>query len=198
MSLPIFVNYINVKWRVRNSRNLNQRIYDIVVDEVDAIYPRFMKRVNDVDVDYFEDITRDSEEMPTELNFELRDKVLNDVRQYAMQLLEMSGIRSKIEYLTKDVDAATMKETLENAKKMLRGYVYASSFLNGGSDITEEELKELYIDAKKRDLWERITQNNKKDVIEFHHALMNKTYEQCKDILYESIEYFLINKVFIF
>ena len=183
---------------VMETKELSQRIYDIVVDEVDAIYPRFMKRVNDIDVNYFEDITRDSEEMPTELNFELRDKVLNDVRQYAMQLLEMSGIRSKIEYLTKDVDAATMKETLENAKIMLRGYVYASSFLNGGSDITEEELKELYIDAKKRDLWEGITQNNKKDVIEFHHALMNKTYEQCKDILYESIEYFLINKVFIF
>ena len=103
------------------TKELSQRIYDIVVDEVDAIYPRFMKRVNDIDVDYFEDITRDSEEMPTELNFELRDKVLNDVRQYAMQLLEMSGIRSKIEYLTKDVDAATMKETLENAKKSLGG-----------------------------------------------------------------------------
>ena len=105
------------------TKELSQRIYDIVVDEVDAIYPRFMKRVNDVDVDYFEDITRDSEEMPTELNFELRDKVLNDVRQYAMQLLEMSGIRSKIEYLTKDVDAATMKETLENAKRILHSFL---------------------------------------------------------------------------
>ena len=91
------------------TKELSQRIYDIVVDEVDAIYPRFMKCVNNIDVDYFEGITRDSEEMPTELNFELRDKVLDDVRQYAMQLLEMSGIRSKIEYLTKDVDAATMK-----------------------------------------------------------------------------------------
>lgn len=177
------------------TRELSQNIYDIVVDEVDALYPQFMKRVNDIDIDYFEDITRDSEEMPVELNFELRDKVLDDVRQYAMQLLEGSNIRSRIDYLIKGIDAATIKEALGKAKIVLRSYVYASSFLNGGSDITEEELKELYIDAKKRDLWERITQNNKKDVIEFHHALMNKTYEQCKDVLYDSIEAFLFNNV---
>ena len=177
------------------TRDLSQKIYDIVVDEVDSLYPQFMKRVNDIDIDYFENITRDSEEMPAELNFELRDKVLDDVRQYAMQLLEGANIRRRIDYLIKGIDAATIKEALGNAKIMLRSYVYACSFLNGGSDITEEVLQELYTDAKKRDLWERITQNNKKDVIEFHHALMNKTYEQCKDVLYDSIESFLFNKV---
>jgi hypothetical protein len=178
-----------------DTKELSQKIYDIVVDEVDALYPQFMKRVNDIDIDYFEDITRDSEEMPVELNFELRDKVLDNVRQYAMQLLEGSNIRSRIEYLTKVIDAATIKEAFGNAKQMLRSYVYASSFLNGGSDITEEELQELYTDAKKRDLWELITQNNKKDVVEFQHALMNKTYEQCKDVLYNSIESYLFDNV---
>jgi len=178
-----------------DSRKLSQRIYDIVVEEVDRLYPQFIKRVNDIDIDYFEDITRDSEEMPMELNFELRDKVLDDIRLYAMQLLEESNIKSRIEYLTKVIEEATIKEALGNAKEMLRGYIYANSFLNGSSDITEEELLKLYTDAKKRDLWERITQNNKKDVIEFHHALMNKTYEQCKDVLYDSIESFLFNKV---
>ena len=153
-----------------------------------------MKRVNNIDVDYFEVITRDSEEMPMELNFELRDKVLDDVREYALQLLEESGIKSKIGYITTGIDAATIKEALEDAQKLLSGYVHTSSFLNGSSDITEEELKELYTDAKKRDLWEHITQNNKKDVIEFHHALMDKTYEQCKDVLYESVDTFLFNR----
>ena len=32
-----------------------------------------------------------------------------------------------------------------------------------------------------RDLWERITQSNKNDIIGFHHALMDKTYEQSKE-----------------
>ena len=27
MNLPISVNYINVKWRVKNSRNLNKKLY---------------------------------------------------------------------------------------------------------------------------------------------------------------------------
>ena len=42
---------------------LSRLIYDIVVEEVETIYPEFMKRVNNIDLDYFEDIVRDSEEM---------------------------------------------------------------------------------------------------------------------------------------
>ena len=174
------------------TKELSQKVYGIVVDEVERIYPMFMKRVNDIDIDYFDEITRDSEELPKELNFELRDKVLDDVRQYAMQLLEESGIRNRVGNLMKDVDATTAKEVLDNAKEKLREYAYASSILNGSSDITEEYLQQLYTDAKKRDLWERITQNNKADVIKFHHALMDKTYEQCKDLLYGCIESFIV------
>ena len=36
-------------------------------------FAQFMKRVNDIDIDYFEDITHDTELLPKELNFELRD-----------------------------------------------------------------------------------------------------------------------------
>lgn len=173
------------------TKELSQKVYNIVVDEVDKIYPKFMKRVNDIDIDYFEEITRDSEELPKELNFELRDKVLDDVRQYAMQLLEESDIRNRIESLMKGVDEATAKEVLDHVKEKLREYASASSFLNGSSDFTEEDLQKLYIDAKKLDFWERITQNNKADIIKFHHALIDKTYEQCKDLLYGCIESFL-------
>ena len=153
-----------------------------------------MKRVNNIDLDYFEDITRDSEEIPRELNFELREKVLDDVKQYAMQLLEKSFIKRRIAFIMQDVDADTAREVFEQAKKLIRSYVYASSVLNGSSDITEEELQKMYTDAKKRDLWERITRNNKSDVIGFHHALMDKTYEQSKDILYGCVESFLDTK----
>lgn len=174
------------------AKELSQRISDSVVDKVDAIYPQFMKRVNNIDLDYFEEITRDSEEIPMELNFELRDKILDDVRQYAIQLLNESGIRDRINEIMKDVDSVTAKEAFDRAKEKLRDYVYASSILNGSSNITEEELEKMYTEAQKRDLWERITQNNKSDVIRFHHALMDKTYEQCKDVLYGSIESFVI------
>jgi len=174
------------------AKELSQRISDSVVDKVDAIYPQFMKRVNNIDLDYFEEITRDSEEIPMELNFELRDKILDDVRQYAIQLLNESGIRDRINEIMKDVDSVTAKEAFDRAKEMLHDYVYASSILNGSSNFTEEELEKMYTEAQKRDLWERITQNNKSDVIRFHHALMDKTYEQCKDVLYGSIESFVI------
>ena len=173
-----------------NVKELSQEIYDIVVEEVESIYPLFMKRVNDIDLDYFESIDY-SEVIPKELNFKLRDKILNDVKQYAMQLLENSDIKKRIDAITKDVDAATARVALDQAKNHIRSYVYASSILNGSSEISEGELQEMYTEAKKRDLWERITQNNKNDVIDFHHALMNTTYEQCKDVLYGSIESYL-------
>ena len=170
---------------------LSNRIYDIIVDEVDALYPKFMKRVNNIDLDYFEDIVRDSEEIPKELNFELREKVLDDVKQYAMQLLEESNIRNRIKEIMRNYDAAIHEEALSNAKELLRSYINTSSILNGSSDFSEEDLLEMYTDAKKRDLLERIIGNNKDDVIKFHHALMDKTYEQCKDVLYGSVESFL-------
>lgn len=170
---------------------LSKRIYDAVVEEVETIYPQFMKRVNNIDLDYFEDIVRDSEEMPKELNFELREKVLDDVKQYAMQLLEESDIKRRIDSIMQDVDADTAREVFEPAKELIRNYVYASSIFNGSSDVTEEELQKMYTDAKKRDLWERITRNNKSDVIKFHHALMDMSYEQSKDVLYGCVESFL-------
>ena len=44
--------------------DLSRQVYDVVVEEVDALHPRFMKRVNDIDIDYFESIARDSEDLP--------------------------------------------------------------------------------------------------------------------------------------
>ena len=173
------------------TKELSKRIYDIVVEEVETIYPLFMKRVNNIDLDYFEDIVRDSEELPKDLNFELRDKVLDDVKQYAMQLLEASNIKRRINAIMQDVNADTAGEAFGQAKELIRSYVYASSILNGSSEITEEELQKMYTDAQKRDLWERITQNNKSDIIAFHHALKDKTYEQSKDVLCGCVEYFM-------
>jgi hypothetical protein len=173
------------------TKELSKRIYDIVVEDVETIYPQFMKRVNDIDLDYFEDIVRDSEEIPKELNFELRDKVLDDMKHYAMQLLETSNIKRRINAIMQDVNADTAREAFEQAKGLIRSYVYACSILNGSSVFTEEELQKMYSDAQKRDLWERLTQSNKSDIIGFHHALMDKTYEQSKDVLYGCIESFM-------
>ena len=173
------------------TKELSNRIYDIVVEEVETIYPQFMKRVNDIDLEYFEDIVRDSEEIPEELNFELREKVLDNMKHYAMQLLETSNIKRRINAIMQDVNADTAREAFVQAKELIRSYVYASSILNGSSEFTEEELQKMYTDAQKRDLWERLTQSNKSDIIGFHHALMDKTYEQSKVVLYRCVESFM-------
>ena len=168
--------------------DLSRRICDVVMDRVNALYPQFLKRVNDIDVDYFDKIACDSEKIPEELNLGLRDKVLADMRKYAMELLEASDIKSQVDEMTKDTDQTIRKEVLDEVKQHLREFAHLSSGFNGSSVYTEEILQEMYADAKKRDLWERVTRTNKNDVIEFHHALMDKTYEQCKDVLYECVE----------
>lgn len=171
--------------------DLSRQVYDVVVEEVDALHPRFMKRVNDIDIDYFESIARDSEDLPAELTLELRDEVLADIRQYAVQLFEASDLKRRVDALLANTDAATAAEALNKARELIRSYVYASTILNGSSDYSEDDLRKMYAEARKRDLWERLTQSNKADIIAFHHALMDKTYEQCKDVLYASIESFL-------
>lgn len=173
------------------TKDLSKRLYDIVVEEVDAVYPKFMKRVNNIDLDYFDKIACYTEELPTELNLELRDKVLVDMKSHAVQLLEESNLKEGIGALTKGTDEASAKEVLNGAMKSIRCYVYAKSILNGSSDITEEELQKMYKEAQKRDMWEYIKRNNKNDIIRFYHALMNRTYEQSKDILYGCIESFM-------
>lgn len=175
--------------------DISQGIFNIVVSEVEAIYPQFMKRVNDIDIDYFEDITHDSEVPPENLSFELRDKIFEDIRQYAMQLLAMSNIKMRIKAVLKDLDVTNAKQAIEDSRKKLRSYIKLCSFLNGSSCFTEEDLQKLYKAANKRNLWERITQTNKSDVIEFYHALMEKTYEQCKNILYECVESFIYDEM---
>ena len=67
----------------------------------------------------------------------------------------------------------TIDDVSESTCDMRRGFKQTgfnqqvSSIFNGSSEITEEELLKMYMDAQKRDLWERITQNNKSDIIGF-------------------------------
>ena len=123
--------------------DLGQRIYDVVSEEVDAIYPLFMKRVNDIDLNYFEGVIRDSEHLPKDLNFELRDKVLDDIKQYAMKLLEGSNIKTRLEVICKDIDSAHSSEVRDYVKDLIHSYVYTHSVLNGSSNYSEEELQKL-------------------------------------------------------
>jgi isoleucyl-tRNA synthetase len=95
----------------------------------------------------------------------------------------------------KNADEANAKQAVKDAREMLHSYSYLSCILNGNSYFTEEELQQLYTAANRRNLWERITQTNKNDVIEFHHALMDKTYEQCKDIFYSCLESFMHDEI---
>lgn len=110
-------------------------------------------------------------------------------------MIEQSGINVKINAVIKDVDADTASEAISYAKELICDFVYTKSLLNGSATLTEDELQRMYIKAQRRNLWERITKNNKSDVIKFHHALMNDTYERCKDVLYESIESYLFQQL---
>jgi hypothetical protein len=64
-----------------DTKELGRSVYYIVIEEVGLLYPQFIDRVNNIDIDYFENISRDTEVIPDELNFELRDIVLDDVKQ---------------------------------------------------------------------------------------------------------------------
>ena len=52
-------------------------------------------------------------------------------------------------------------------------------------------MQKLYRKAKRRSLVERIRQNNEEDVINFHHALMQKTAGECKELIETRIMRFI-------
>ena len=49
-----------------------------IIRDAESPYQQLMKKVNDIDINYFEDLPRDTEQLAPELNLELKEQVKND------------------------------------------------------------------------------------------------------------------------
>ena len=159
-------------------------------------YQRMMRKVNAIDTDYFEPITRDENILSPELNLELKDKVLNDIDEQANRLFFDSDLMEQIladvrNRQEEEGNVETSQQTLTNTAQELRKYAQDRLLFIPTPKYEDEELNRLYEQAKKVTLLEHIMQNNRKDIIDFYHALMDRTEWECKALVERKTSQFL-------
>lgn len=158
-------------------------------------YTRLLKDIEQIDTDYFEPITRDENILSPELNLELKDKVLNDINEqtnrlfFDSDLMEqiLADVRSELE----EGNLETSQQTLTNTAQELRKYAQDRLLFISTPKYDDTELSRLYKQAQKVTLLEHIAQNNRKDIIDFYHALMDRTEWECKALVERKTSQFL-------
>ena len=171
-------------------------IISTVITFPNSPYQRMISKVNSIDTDYFEPITRDENILSPELNLELKDKVLNDIDEQANRLFFDSDLMEQVladvrNRLEEEGNVETSQQTLTNTAQELRKYAQERLLFIPTPKYENEELNRLYEQAKKVTLLEHILQNNRTDIIAFYRALMDRTEWECKALVEKKTSQFL-------
>ncbi len=174
------------------SRELFEKvIYETIKSETSPC-KRLEKIINDIDIDFFEDITRDKNVLSPELNMGLKEKVTDAFRCDMNALLDESGIEQQVlsdvhKSLVVLDDTKIVAEVIHKLKSDLHKYAEERLLFVPAPEYDMADLQEKYDRAREITVMERIMRNNKKDVIDFYHALLNRTEWECQNIMERSI-----------
>ena len=174
-------------------KGIFENIIAAVIDNPQSPYHRLMDKVNDIDVDYFENITRDENTLSPELNLALKQTVVENVDEIARQLLYDSGLSGKITFdiLDQLKNKEYYRQILLNTANKLQRYAKDRLLFIPTQKHDDVELEKLYEQAKEVTLLEHIMQNNRTDIIAFYRALMEQTEWECKALVEKRISQFL-------
>lgn len=185
------------------AKRVSEAIFQAIVSEVvtgeNAPYQHLVKKVNDIDVDYFENITRDKETLSPELNMELKSRVVEKFKEETARLyapdreaaLLAEACRRIKEWQQANPDSPQKQEVLNDVKNRLNKYAADRLLFIPAPEWDEETLNEMYEQARKITLLEHILSNNKEDIIAFHHALQSRTAWECRTWVEEQTSAFL-------
>ena len=179
------------------STELCRTIISRVLEVNDSPYKRMMQKANDIDIDFFEDISRDTETLPAELNMELKYKVLDSFKEMSQQLFVESGLEQQLIEMVKE-SAVVVKNTMGTEAYVDYMHSIANEIFRSAGGLTIEEpvvadaeLRDKFEAAKRITMKELVLRNNKADVIAFHHALMERTWWECRELIAEQTKSFL-------
>ena len=170
-----------------------ENIIAAVIDNPQSPYHRLMDKVNDIDVDYFENITRDENTLSPELNLALKQTVVENVDEIARQLLYDSGLSGKITFdiLDQLKNKEHYRQILLDTANKLQRYAKDRLLFIPTQKHDDVELNKLYEQAKEVTLLEHVMQNNRMDIIAFYRALMEQTEWECKALVEKRISQFI-------
>lgn len=174
-------------------KGIFENIIAAVIDNPQSPYHRLMDKVNDIDVDYFENITRDENTLSPELNLALKQTVVENVDEIARQLLYDSGLSGKITFdiLDQLKNKEHYRQILLDTANKLQRYAKDRLLFIPTQKHDDVELNKLYEQAKEVTLLEHVMQNNRMDIIAFYRALMEQTEWECKALVEKRISQFI-------
>lgn len=169
---------------------LSTILFTNIISEESSPYHQMIKKMNDIDIDYFEKTPACTEQLPSELDFQLKDNILKDFDNLADELLGQELKSKCLNQLIEEWKSAPNHEN-ENRDVVFEGTLasikqFATIYFsreNPCPKVDEETLQKKYNKAKRRNIFERIGQTNNADVIDFHHTLMYKTVWECKGLI---------------
>lgn len=190
--------------KVTTSRRFFETIAGPVLYDKDSPYRLMTKKLNDIDIDYFErvDAAPLGRTLDDSLRIELKKRILGDFVAYGNTLISETadGIERQI---VQDVKllVESSPDTTEALDALKEAMVYMHTFVRKQLCFVpipmydKAELRELYDAAKKETLLERVTGSNEKDVIKYYHALIEHCMWACRMLLRRRAGQFLMQMV---
>lgn len=163
-----------------------------VLDQYDSPYRTLLRKVNNIDIEYFDHIDLNSEVLNPQLTLELKEKIINDIKTLTDNVLtsELAQILAKeISLRIQEKNGTSYDEKLlkkaiftlnQDIIDLHDAYIaYSSEFGPFDNNSLQKQFKE----AKKITWLEDIMDTNKEDIKEFHNSLMNSTFWECKKLI---------------
>ena len=163
-----------------------------VLDQYDSPYRTLLRKVNNIDVEYFDHIDLNSEVLNPQLTLDAKEKIINDVQALADNILT-SELAQK---LATEINLKLQKKNNPNFdEQLLKKTIFSlnhdiidlhDSYLaysTEPSSYDNNNLQKLFKKAQEITWLESILNTNKEDIKDFHDSLMNNIFWECKKLI---------------
>ncbi len=184
----------------------NQPFFTLIAEPVlyeeHSPYKLMNKKLNDIDIDYFQGSIPLGKTVDREIEIGIKHRIVNDFVTYGNELLNSRSeeiekeIISKVnglvcQYKERTAALRDLDETFKYMHRFVRKqlcYIPIPMYDNA-------ELRELYAAAKRVTLLEHVMGSNDKDVIKYYHALIEHTVWVCRMLMRRRASQFLMHMV---
>lgn len=175
----------------------------ILYDE-EAPYRLMIKKLNDIDIDYFEKIDSAplGKTLDNEMEIGIKHQILNDFVTYGNKLLanrtndiERAIIDNVQKLMNQYDDQIEAIQDLNESFGYMHNFVRKQLCFVPNPMYDKAEIRELYNAAKRVTMIEKITGGNDKDVIKYYHALIEHCVWACRMLLRRRTGQFLMQMV---
>ena len=186
------------------NKDISSDVYSVIIDVVvtgtHSPYNEMIKKAKDIDIDFFEKVSRGTNSLSEELNLELKDKVVDAFSKMADNYYVGSALESRILALVQDrADAIkntdgenACKEYIKSLSECLEVYAKGSNIHAGFPKYTNEIVTELYEHARHITLKEFFMGGNDQDILNFYNALVDNTWWTCREVVVNKTNDFLL------